>query len=162
MPLDHEIQIRKATLADTDAILGLSANLFREDAGQRDPFMDLDWPLKEGKGYYSSIITGANSLCLVAEAGDKLVGFLTGYIRRDSSMRPVRMAELESMFVSHAYRKQAIGLRLAEGFLDWCKLKGARRVSVIAYWANEGAIAFYKRLGFIPHELTLELGIDLA
>ena len=155
----HEIQIRKANLADIDAIVELSANLFMEDAGQHDPFMDLDWPLKEGKGYYSGIITGANSLCLVADAGDQLVGFLTGYIRRDSSMRPVRMAELESMFVDQAYRKQAVGARLAKNFLEWCRSKGARRVSVTAYWANEGAIAFYKRLGFEPRELTLELGI---
>jgi ribosomal protein S18 acetylase RimI-like enzyme len=162
MNSEQGIHIRRATIADINAIVELSANLFQDDAGKRDAFMDLDWPLKEGKQYYSGIVSGANSLCLVAEASEKLVGFLTGYIRRDSSMRPVRVAELESMFVKQSYRKQSVGFRLAESFLDWCRSKGARRVSVTAYWANDGAIAFYKRLGFEPRELTLELGIDQA
>jgi ribosomal protein S18 acetylase RimI-like enzyme len=162
MKSEQQIHIRKATLADIDVIVELSAALFLEDAGQRDPFMDLEWPHKEGRQYYSGIVTGANSLCLVSEVDAKLVGFLTGYIRRDSNMRPVRVAELESMFVSQAYRKLSAGQRLAKGFLDWCRGKGARRVSVTAYWANEGAIGFYKSLGFEPRELTLEVGIDPA
>ena len=54
------------------------------------------------------------------------------------------------------------GLRwaeLANQFLKWAREKGAERVSVTAYAANERAIAFYERLGFEPRNLSLEMGI---
>ena len=48
---------------------------------------------------------------------------------------------------------------LVNGFLEWCRTRGAQRVSVTAYSGNAGATAFYTGLGFEPRNLTLELGL---
>jgi GNAT superfamily N-acetyltransferase len=48
---------------------------------------------------------------------------------------------------------------LVEAFLEWVSQRGVERVSVTAYAANEGAVAFYQRLGFRPRNITLERGV---
>jgi GNAT superfamily N-acetyltransferase len=155
-----KVAIRKAEEKDVGSIVELSSALFQEDAGQHDPFMNLNWPREEGDEYYTKTISGENSVCMLAVADGTAVGFLTGYVKGEASIRPVCQAELESMFVAEAFRGQGVGSGLAQAFLDWCRQRGVQRVTVTAYWANVGAIEFYKRLGFEPKELTLELGID--
>ena len=44
-------------------------------------------------------------------------------------------------------------------FLQAAKEQGAERVSVTAYAANERAGGFYRKMGFAPKSLTLELGL---
>ena len=156
----REILVRKATQKDIQSIVDLSVALFQEDAGQRDPFMNLNWPRQEGEEYYTGMALGHDSVCLVAEADGTVVGFLTGYTRKLDSMRPVQRAELESMFVERGFRGQQVGTNLARGFLAWCQEKRAQRVSVTAYAANVQAVEFYRRLGFEPRSVTLELSLD--
>ncbi len=73
-------------------------------------------------------------------------------------LRPVELAELESMFVRKEHRNHGVGRQLVSSFLEWCKEKGAQRVSVSAYASNERAIDFYMGQGFEPRSLTLESG----
>jgi GNAT superfamily N-acetyltransferase len=155
----QDMTVREATEEDVRTIMELSTALFQEDAGQRDPFMNLNWPREEGEAYYTGITLGQDSVCFVAEVDGSVVGFLTGYVREPDSMRPVPLAELESMFVERGFRGQQVGTHLANSFLAWCWEKGTQRVSVTAYAANVGAVAFYRRLGFEPRNLTLELGL---
>lgn len=156
----QRVRIRKATEGDVKAIVNLSAALFQEDAGQRDPPMNLNWPWEEGTKYYTDITLGQDSVCFVAELDGLVIGFLTGYMRKPDSMRPLRLAELESMFVAAQCRGQGTGTRLARAFLAWCQERGGQRVSVTAYAANVEAIKFYNRLGFQPRNLTLELALE--
>jgi GNAT superfamily N-acetyltransferase len=157
----QEIQIREAKKWDVEPIVELSVALFREDAGQRDPFMNLDWPREEGAAYYARFLSGGDRVCFVAEADGWLVGFLTGYAEEPTNLRPVRVAELESMFVRRAFRNQGVGARLVDHFVDWCQEKGAQRMSVTAYSTNLGAIEFYRGLDFEPRNLTLEMGLEV-
>ncbi len=153
------ITIRHAAEKDVPIIVELNHALFQEDAGQRDPFMNLNWPQEEGDEYFSKLIRSERSLGLLAEAEGKVIGYLVGYLRRSSSLRPVKMAELESMYVREAYRGQEVGQQLVQKFLEWARERGAERVSVTAYVANERAVAFYEKLGFTAKSLALELGL---
>lgn len=90
----------------------------------------------------------------------KVVGYLAGRTLTPSSYRPLKQAELESMFVQDGYRGRKIGTYLTVMFLEWAKEKDARQVTVSAYEANDKAIAFYKKLGFQPRNLILQLGLD--
>ena len=155
-----KVRVREATEADVASVVELSSALFQEDGGQRDPWMNLDWPKQEGAAYYSGHISGEDSLCLLAEVGDRVVGFLTGYVRGWSNLRPIRLAELESMFVTEEYRGGGIGAQLVREFVEWCRGKRVEGISVTAYWAKEGALRFYRRLGFEPRNVTLEWGED--
>lgn len=153
---------RKASKADLRSIVALSSALFQEDAGHRDPFMNLRWPEEEGEEYYAGIISGLDSVCLVVEVGGSIAGFLTGYLHERTSLRPVALAEMESMFVIQEFRGQGVGTHLVNSFLKWCQTRGAQRVSVTAYSDNAGAIAFYNALGFEPRNLTLEQGVSVC
>lgn len=150
------VQLRTATISDLDAIVGFNHALFQEDAGQRDPWINLDWAREEGSEHFTRHITTDSSLVMVADLDDRIVGYLVGYVAGSGSLRPIRVGTLESMFVSSDVRSRGIGRRLAEAFLEWCRTQRVQRISVTAYASNDGAIRFYRRMGFEPHHLTLE------
>ena len=151
-----EVRVRRAGEGDVPEVVGLSAALFREDAGQRDPSMNLDWPAEEGRGYFAGLIGDDRCLCVVAERDGEAVGYLAGRLRDADTLRPVGVAELESMYVREGSRDSGVGARLVEEFLGWARERGAERASVTAYAANERAIRFYERLGFAARSLSLE------
>lgn len=155
----NDVQVRTAAISDLDAIVALNHGLFQEDAGQRDPFTNVDWALEEGEEHFTHHISAQNSLCLVAEMDGRIVGYLLGYVGEPSSLRPIRWAGLESMFVFAEVRSRGVGQELAETFLRWCGEQDAQRVSVSAYASNDGAVRFYKRLGFLPKEVALERSV---
>ena len=154
-----EVWIRQTGTDDVADIVELSSALFREDAGQRDPFMNLDWPAEEGERYFAGLVGGDGSVCLLAGLAEKTVGYLAGRVEERTTLRPVRVAELESMYVREGHRELGVGARLVEGFLEWAGSRGAERASVAAYAANERAIRFYQRSGFRPRSVTLERGL---
>jgi GNAT superfamily N-acetyltransferase len=116
---EAEVWIRRAGLGDVAGIAKLSSALFREDAGQRDPFTNLNWPEEEGWGYFAGLVAGDRSLCLLAEFAGETVGYLAGRVGERTTLRPVEVAELESMYVLEEYRGQAVGARLVDEFLGW-------------------------------------------
>lgn len=154
-----EILLRAAQGRDIEAIVGMSHALFREDLGTRDPFTNQDWARQEGNEYFSNLIVSDSGLVLMAEAGGEAVGYLVGYVAQPSSVRPVRMAVLESMFVSRSERGRGTGQKLVDAFLVWSQERDAQRVSVTAFASNDAAICFYRRCGFEPHTVALERSV---
>lgn len=149
-------KIRPAQRDDLDAIVDLSIGLFVEDAGQRDPYTDLEWPRREGHGYFSRILSDSATTCWLAEVDGAPAGSLVGRINRESSLRPVRVAELESMFVRPEYRSSGVGAALVAEFFDWARERGAERAAVTAFAGNDRALEFYARHGFAPKSISLE------
>ncbi len=98
-------------------------------------------------------------MCLLAAVEGEAVGYLAGYVRGTTSLRPICVAELESMYVSKGRRNSGLGGRLVERFRVWARGRGARRMSVTAYATNERAIRFYRRAGFRPKNVSLEAGL---
>ena len=151
-----EAWVRPGGTDEAADIVELSGALFREDAGQRDPFVSLGWPEEEGLGYFAGLVGGDEAICLLAEFAGRTVGYLAGHMGEGTTMRPVRVAELESMYFREGYRDRGVGARLVDEFLAWARSRGAERASVVAYAANERAIRFYRRVGFSPRSVTLE------
>ncbi len=154
-----EIPVRRAVQGDMRAIVGLSAVLFREDAGGRDPSVNLDWPREEGHGHFADLVAGEASVCLLAEVGGGVVVYLAARVREGTGPRPVRVAELESICVRENQRSRGVGTKLVEEFIGWAGSRGAARLSVTAYAANERAIRFCERFGFRPRSVSLERGV---
>jgi ribosomal protein S18 acetylase RimI-like enzyme len=153
------IQLRQATGDDVDVLVRLNTALFRQDAGQRDPFTDQTWPQREGQAYFAGVLADPDSTCYLATCNDQPAGYLVGRIRPPTSLRPVTVAELESMYVHDRFRSQGIGARLVAQFLGWAKANKASRAAVVAYAANQRAISFYQRIGFQPKSLALEISV---
>jgi GNAT superfamily N-acetyltransferase len=143
--------VSRCTPEDVPELVRSAAGLFAEDAGRRDPRMDLGWPAREGAAYYAKLVDDPDCLCLLAGGGH-----LAGRLRPPNPLRPGAVtAVLESMRVGPEHRRSGIGGELVAAFLAWTGEKGANEVVVRAYAANEPAIAFYRAQGFEPFELTL-------
>lgn len=150
------VRIRPAGESDLDVIVALNHALFQEDAGQRDPYMNLNWARQEGRVHFARHLASPASCCLVADRGGEVVGYLVGYSRSATSLTTVPVGDLESIFVLDNARCHGVGEHLVDAFLAWCRGRGAQRVSVTAHAANDGAIRFYQRAGFETRQLTLE------
>ncbi|WP_328663607.1 GNAT family N-acetyltransferase [Streptomyces sp. NBC_00328] len=152
----HEVVVRKAEHADVDGLVACSGALFAEDAGTRDPSVDINWPREHGRQRFTAGIDDPDRLLLVADRGGEVVGHLTGVVAEGSAMKPVKVASLVSMYVQPAYRREQIGGHLMGQFLAWAKDKGAELAEVTAYSINTEAIRFYERNGFASKSVTLE------
>jgi ribosomal protein S18 acetylase RimI-like enzyme len=139
--------------------VALAAALFAEDAGAHDEYTDLEWPAREGREYFGGLLDGPASRCFVAEVDGTVCGLLIGRITRDTTVRPTRAAELESMYVRPGYRSAGVGSALMAEFMDWARARGAKLAGVTAFAANDRAIAFYRRHGFAPKSLHLETAL---
>ncbi|MER6113417.1 N-acetyltransferase family protein [Streptomyces hirsutus] len=150
------VVVRKAEHADVDGLVACSRALFAEDAGTRDPSVNVDWPREYGPQRFAAGIDDPDRLLLVADRDGQVVGHLTGVVAEGSAMKPVRVASLVSMYVQPAYRREQIGGRLIGEFTAWAKEKGAQLAEVTAYSSNAEAIRFYERNGFASKSVTLE------
>lgn len=150
------VVVRKAEQADVAGLVACSRALFAEDAGQRDPNINLDWPRDYGPKRFSEGIDDPNRLLLVADSGGEVVGHLTGVLTAASPMKPVKGATLVSLYVQPAHRRGRLGADLVAEFFTWAKEAGARQVEVTAYASNTDALRFYERNGFAPRSVTLQ------
>ncbi|HVQ94254.1 MAG TPA: GNAT family N-acetyltransferase [Mycobacteriales bacterium] len=157
------ITVSVAGPADLDALVASVCALFAEDAGAHDPWMDVQWPVREGAAYYASIAD--NPACLLAVAhdtsldGGRVVGHLIGKISEPVSVRPSRFAILESLRVAPEARNQGVGSLLVDEFFRWARQHQAEQASVTAFAANTAAQRFYTRHGFAPTSLTLRAAV---
>ncbi|GIH77007.1 GNAT family N-acetyltransferase [Planobispora longispora] len=155
-----DIIIVTATAGDVPALMVSAGALFREDGGRRDPFMDVEWPERDGRDYYTMMATGPACLALLARLATPdgpVIGHLTGQMKEPDALRPgVVAAELVSMRVAEEWRSRGVGAQLVDRFLAWAGEKGANRATVSAYAANSDAIRFYRAHGFVPMSLSLQ------
>lgn len=149
-----DVTVSAAGPDDVDAVVESVAGLFREDAGTRDPTVDVDWPAQEGAGYCAALVGDGDCLLAVARDGERVLGHLAGKLDQPDSFRRQRIAVLESMRVHPDARNAGVGTLLVRHFLDWARTREAVQASVSAYAANEAARRFYARHGFTPMTVT--------
>ena len=149
------LEIRPATPDDLAGVVASSAALFAEDAGQRDPFRNPDWPTAHGEKWCAGLLADPDAQVFVAVADDEIVGHLVGIYQAPTAMWLVARAELMSMFVQDTLRGQGVGGQLVDAFTAWAGQRGAACLHVTAYAANEAALQLYRSRGFAPKSITL-------
>jgi GNAT superfamily N-acetyltransferase len=154
-----DIEVRRARASDIDGFAESSAALFAIDGATRDPLRNREWPRTHGTEWCADLVADPDALVLVAAADEEVVGHLVGTFTAASAMWVAPRAELVSMFVSSRWRAQGVGGRLVEDFQAWARSRGALRLQVTAYVANEGALRFYRRKGFASLSSELVLGL---
>ncbi|MCS6915957.1 MAG: GNAT family N-acetyltransferase [Myxococcales bacterium] len=75
------------------------------------------------------------------------------------SVRPVRRACVEALYVARPYRRQGWGRQLMEQGARWAAQRGACQLVLTVWHGNEAAQAFYERLGCRPVNTALTLDI---
>ncbi len=151
-----EVFVRRASLADLPGIITLNDGLFMEDAAPRDPHANLEWVFEYGEIYFASALEDLRYCVFLAEAAGQPIGYLIGSLLEEDPLRPIRVVQLESMFVVGKYRGQGIGTNLVQMLREWASEHMADRLQVTAYASNARAIVFYRRQGFNAWKLTLE------
>ena len=86
---DHEPTVRPARPEDIPGLVASSAGLFAEDAGTRDPSVDVDWPRRHGAESSAAALADPARLVLAVDHGGEVVGHLTGTLTEPSAVRPV-------------------------------------------------------------------------
>lgn len=131
-----EISYRSAGRADLDRLIGLA-----EVCHGAPHWTSTTW----GQVMDSATI-GEQRNILVAESAEGLVGFGVVGIAADQ-------AEIESLAVIPAARRQGIGRSLCEALMQWAGMRGASRALLEVRMSNRTARALYESLGF--HEVAV-------
>lgn len=155
------MKVREATIEDLAVIQDLSLELFRDPSSSSDKYSDDKWAHDEqGTQYFTNAIQKDGQLCLVAEDNGKVVGYLTGEPNEVVDWRPIKTSELGSFYIAPEYRSQGVGAEMVEEFARWSKAQGAVTARVSAYVANQRGIDFYKKVGFAPESVELEMELE--
>jgi GNAT superfamily N-acetyltransferase len=155
----QDITIRRAEAGDLDSLAASSAALFAEDGAARDRLRDPRWPARHGAAWIAGLAADPDALLLAAVTGDVVGGHLIGYLQPATPMWTGPRAELVSIYVRPDLRGTGVGSQLAADFAAWARARGAVRLQVTAYTANDAAVRFYQRIGYAP--LSTELAADL-
>jgi GNAT superfamily N-acetyltransferase len=96
----------------------------------------------------------------VAEHDNKIVGYITGFINKQSQENlleviPTQLGIVVDLFVVDTHRSKSIGTLLMERMQEYFKQQGCDSVWVTVFVPNLLAHSFYKKLGFIDRELGM-------
>ncbi len=135
------MEYRFATAADVPVLAAMNEQLIR-DEGHRNPMT-----LPELEGRMGEWLAGEYRALLFEEAG-AAVGY--ALFRHDPDF-----VSLRQLFVAAGHRRKGI----ARGALVWLRANawaGVPRVRIDVLVGNEGAIAFWRAVGFRDYCVTME------
>lgn len=142
--------LRKCKPADLAELARLAARLVREHHAM-DParFMIFD-NIEEGYAtYLGSEIKRRNSIVLVAEQSDRIVGYAYGRIEpRDWNSLRERCGALHDLYVDETARRQGVGALLIDEMMKRLASLGAPRVVLMTATQNTNAQQLFHRMGF--------------
>ncbi len=122
---------------------GVRIEVFR--AGQLRRVLEIEQASFPSDPYPAEVLRDLQGRCgelfLVARLGRRIAGYMVTWAGRGE-------AEIVSIAVDPALRRQGIGSRLLEESLERVRRAGVRRVHLMVREGSEGAIAFYERHGF--------------
>lgn len=86
----------------------------------------------------------------VAKKNDKYIGYCISTIIND-------VGELQSLHIDESFRGNGAGMQLVTKHIEWLKEKHCKTIGVTVSQENHNTIMFYKRLGFFPNTLYMEM-----
>ena len=143
--------IRKAGVADAEAMARISRETFAAAFGQQYSTRDLELFLEDGHTPAKARAELANpdvGVWLLEEDGRAVGYVLAGPCKLDNPDVTPHCGEIHRMYLLPEYQGGGRGQRMMEAALDWLEARGRRRVWLGVFSGNEGAQRFYHRLGF--------------
>jgi ribosomal protein S18 acetylase RimI-like enzyme len=111
---------------------------------------------------FSELLASSEGAVFVAEASG-VVGAATVLLRHAPSLSVFvqqQYAVLDSLVVAEAWRRAGVGTALTRAAEHWARAHGARWLELGVYQFNEGARAFYEKLGYVPLSAKLRRPLD--
>lgn len=143
------VDIRAAHEQDIDALLDLNRQI-GEMHHQQAPHVFAP-PSEQEREFLLQALKSSERLFLVAEYDHQVVGFITAVMHSNEAIPFLvkdPICRIGTLVVDEKHRGQGVGEKLMQACLDWAKQSGASdiRLEVMAF--NQGAEAFYHKLGF--------------
>lgn len=99
-----------------------------------------------------SCIGGELGSSVVAEAKDKIVGFVLGrVVGSPTELRDVAWIEL--IGILPGYQHQGVGRKMVEAWKERCRKRGIKKVHVMINWRDWWMLSFFESLGFCRGDL---------
>ncbi len=158
--MPHPIRIRLATRRDYQAICRLYERLDRHHVAILPKyFRPFPKPARSKTRVYAGM-KKPSAVYLVAETLQGIVGFLN--LKRERApaapmFRCREFAHLVNLAVHPKYRRMGIGTALLSAARGWTADQGLNSIQLKVYSANDSAVKFYRREGFKPLAMTMEL-----
>jgi GNAT superfamily N-acetyltransferase len=126
-------QIRRALLGDGDQILPLAGDMATSFVVEAEKF----------RTSFAELLERDDAIVLVAEEGDRIVGYLLGFDHL-AFYANGRVSYVEEVAVHEDRRRDNIGKRLMRDFEAWARSRSSTLVTV----ATRRAAPFYGALGY--------------
>ena len=136
-----QVTFRTAAPADIDALVGLLAVLFAQEA-EFQPDADA-----QRRGLTRLLDAPDSGVILVAELDGAVVGMVS-LLYLVSTALGARVALLEDMVVSAEQRGAGIGTGLLAAAVERCRVEGCRRITLLTDGDNHRAQRLYEGAGF--------------
>ena len=154
--------IRDATPDDEATLLGFLSDLQdfeRALCASRRPGQEV------ARDCYDEL-RNANGHILLAIDEDRAVGFVAGCVKVDADALQIEAwrshGHISDLYVTSAHRHRGVAQRLLAAMAERLRGAGARRLTIGALSANHAAIAAYRRFGFQPFQVRLEMQLVCA
>ena len=147
------VELRPLTSSDYAAFLERVAEL---DAFHREVIPTVFRAVPDGEAirtreWFEAAVADDATMLLGAWADGALAGYAYAIIRvvEPAWIRVGRTyVELDNLAVGAAWQRRGIGTGLVDWIARWARERGATEFELGVWEANEGATAFYDRLGF--------------
>ncbi len=156
-----QIKIAFLGVEDYPKVLRLFRQLHKIHSDLRpDFYLASDTPITQER--YIEIFEDPENRVIGAMDGEKLVGmcFLFWRERKNPLCVPRKLAYLDDICVDEDYRKQGIGEMVCQEAFRIAREKKAVGAELSVWDCNQGAVAFYRKLGFTNRTLNLELSLN--
>ena len=147
------MQITPANTSDIPALCDLLGILFSQEA-DFNPNHEA-----QSRGLERIISSPETGLIVVARQDNQIIGMVNLLFTISTALGD-RVALLEDMVVSPNARGSGVGSRLLEQAIQFARLNGCKRITLLTDSTNESAQRFYQKHGFgfsamIPLRLSL-------
>lgn len=144
-----EVVIRPCKLSDVEKLRGIIST-YINDSAYIPKFQDeLNWQVKDTKEWIESFRSKENSLLLVAEYNNELIGNidLTGHTRK-----AMQHTCVIGMGMLLEWRNTGLGTALLEHAIHWAKRNSIVELLWLqVYTENKAGIGLYRKMGFIEN-----------
>jgi GNAT superfamily N-acetyltransferase len=148
--------IEPATADDIPNLADLLALLFIQEADFRP---DRE---KQERGLRLLIESQSTGVIFAARDGDQVVGMVS-LLFTISTAEGGPACWLEDMVVRPDRRRRGLGTRLLRHAIDYARIHGFSRITLLTDKVNAGAIRFYEQHGFVESAMTaLRLNLKLS
>lgn len=151
---------------DLGDLIALSHAFFSEYEAHHEAFFQIDELRDEDVvAYFHGMLTRDDAAAFVAVDGERMVGYITAYVREQPPYwRVKRVGDISGLMVHPDYRRRGVGGALLRAATAFFRERGASFYTVYTAVANESAIRCYERHGMTPLYTTLlgRTGLDEA